>query len=509
MWTLQNVGQATGYRTFNKIDWFRQVTAKLLKEQQPNGLWKGPKGEIVSTSFALLYLARARGPLGICKLRFADAATPAESKAKPAGQPAKPAQSRRGRNDKPEKPADAADKPPAQDWNNRPNDMFNLVQYMSRECEVPVSWQIADIDQPVFELIETPVLYLATDNAFTLSKENIERLREYLDAGGTLVCVPEGRNVSDPQRSMKALATALFPQSELQMLRVEHPIFQLHRKLKSNIAVAAIGSDSRLKMFFVQRDIGRDLQQGSERSRDAFDLLTNIYLYATGMDPRRPRLQTNYVIPSDYPTRGSISAARIKTKGEYDPEPLALPQFQAFLAKFHGIELKLTDAAPSELKDQRVAFLTATRSSSLTDTEAAALRKWLDAGGTLWIDAVAGRSETATRLDAMVAQLSFKSSDVRSLPTDTPIYTGQGLPAGYDNRSITWRRFSITQGDRGTAPQLYGAYIGDRLAVVICRDDLTSGLAGAETWEISGYSPTSARRLVANGILELIRSATK
>src|SRR6185295_17839501 len=69
-WTNQNVGLASGYRTFKGVDWFREATAQLLNKQGADGLWKGPKGDQVSTSFALLYLYRAYGPLGICKLRF-------------------------------------------------------------------------------------------------------------------------------------------------------------------------------------------------------------------------------------------------------------------------------------------------------------------------------------------------------------------------------------------------------------------------------------------------------
>ena len=33
MWTIQRVGQATGRRTFNGIDWFRHVTAEILQKQ--------------------------------------------------------------------------------------------------------------------------------------------------------------------------------------------------------------------------------------------------------------------------------------------------------------------------------------------------------------------------------------------------------------------------------------------------------------------------------------------
>jgi hypothetical protein len=401
------------------------------------------------------------------------------------------------------------DAPDVQHWNNRPNDLFNLVSYMSKEFEVPVSWQIADIDQPVVELIETPVLYLATDKSFTLSAEGVKRLREYIDAGGTLVCVPEGTNAGPALRSMKALAASLFPEGELQPLAADHPAMQSHRKLKGSIAVAAVRTEVRMAMFIVQRDIGRDLQLGiSDRSRDAFDLMSNIYVYATGVNPRRPRLQSNYILSRDYPTRAMISAARIKTQGVYDPEPGALSQLKAFLAKSHGIDLRVSERAPAELAaaDQPLAFLTVTRSSSLPDGEAAALRKWIESGGTLWIDVAAGNPGAAVRLDALLAQLSLREAQIKPVPDGARIITGEGLEGGHDNRTVSWREFSQAQGARAAnaPPEISVAHIGDRPAVFISRQDLASGLAGIDAMEISGYKPASARRLIANGVLELI-----
>ena len=78
---------------------------------------------------------------------------------------------------------------------------------------MPTNWQIADLDQPVYELIETPVLYMATDRSFKLLPEQVKKLKDYLDAGGTLVCVPEGRSTSAPLASMKALAAEVCPAS--------------------------------------------------------------------------------------------------------------------------------------------------------------------------------------------------------------------------------------------------------------------------------------------------------
>ena len=44
-------------------------------------------------------------------------------------------------------------------------------------------------------------------------------------------------------------------------------------------------------------------------------------------------------------------------------------------------------------------------------------------------------------------------------------------------------------------------FIGDRAAIVLSLEDLTCGLAGLDHWNIFGYTPASARRLVVNGAL--------
>ncbi len=161
MWTIQRVGQATGYRTFNGVDWFRDVTAEMLNRQQESGLWADPTGQqgpLVSTGFALLYLSNSYAPIAISKVRFD-------------GQ-----------------------------WNNRPHDLWNFVDYASDQYEVDTSWQIVELDEPVYQLIESPILYLATDKGFELSDKETDHLRDYLDAGGLLVAQPRpGQCGNGPQ----------------------------------------------------------------------------------------------------------------------------------------------------------------------------------------------------------------------------------------------------------------------------------------------------------------------
>ena len=290
-WTIQNVGQATGYRTFNKVDWFREVTARLLNSQQPDGTWYGPKGAHVSTSFALLYLSRARGPLGICKVRF-DPTAHASVKPRPGAKP------------------DAAH---STSWNNRPNDMYNYVTDVGRRLETPTSWQIVDLDQPVYELIECPMLYLATDKPFKLAPEQVQRLKEYIDAGGLLGCVPEGKAaLGPPLASMKALAEELCPGLEpVRRTDKKHPFYSLGNRMTVATPTLSYETFIRPRVIVVEKDLGRELQANKPKERDAFDLLANIYLYAVGKDSRRPRIVTNYLIQRNMTPKVQVRGARI------------------------------------------------------------------------------------------------------------------------------------------------------------------------------------------------------
>lgn len=472
LWTIQNVGQATGYRKFNNIDWFREATAVLLNQQGADGLWKGPKGPTVSTSFALLYLYRARGPLAFCKVRFGDteAAAPA-----------------------------ARGKGPTTSWNNRPNDLANLTDDITEMLEVPTSWQIADLDQPVYELIESATLYLTTDKPFTLTDAQIARLREYINAGGLLILAPEGNNPALVIKSMQNLAQQLYPDRELVKLPAEHGINTISRKLSGKLPVSYIDSGTRPLVVLIEKDISRDLQANQRKKNESFDLMTNLYLYAAGRDQRRPRVETTYVqMPAESP-KETIGAARIKYAGNFDPEPESLNQLSAFTAKHHNIKLDVTIATPRELKPtQKIAFLTLTEGAKLTEEEAKAIRAWIDAGGTLWVDAAGGRNAAMEAVEESLTRLGFTPNDYKQIGS-SPIATGKTRrPGGYEMSKPSFR-----PNDEGLMPSLRVIEVNARPAVYVARGDIAAGLAGANTFDILGYAPDTTRKYVANSVLDL------
>lgn len=466
MWTIQRVGQASGRRTFNGTDWFRTVTAEMLNRQGDDGLWTDPtgnQGKLLSTGFALLYLANALEPVAVSKLRFDGA------------------------------------------WDNRPNDLWNFAEYASDIYETDTTWQIVSLDQPVYELADSPLIYLATHEPFTLSQAQIERLREYIQAGGMLVFNPEapwGR-VSG---SVEALVEALFPGRALEPVAEFHPFYSLHTKLSPNVPMQMVHNGVRPLLVVFTRDIGRGLQSNDpKRNSDSFVAMSNLYLFAVGTESQRTRLQTHYVTPPTRQPSERVPTARIKYDGESDPEPGALTQLGAVMARDHGINLDVQTVTPDQLADQRIAFLTTSGSGALSDDEATSLRAWVEAGGTLWLDAAGGTTDAVSSANALLAK-TFPGRVVTPLAEQSPIYTGEGLGVGaHDNRRVTFSRFAQRQMGQTPDPRLQAITLDGRTAVIYSPEDLTAALAGCEHWGVFGYAPTSARQLVANGVLAVMR----
>jgi hypothetical protein len=475
-WTIQRVGSATGYRRFNGTDWFRDITAMLLSKQQPTGVFLGDKGNQLSTGFALLYLCRANDPMAISKVRFKKGAVEGN-------------------------------------WNNRPHDIWNFTDYASDIYEVKTTWQIAEPAQPVHELIEAPVMYLATDQFHTFTDQEVNNLRTYMEAGGVLVCNPEDGK-GEAMKTYKELAKKIFPTKELEKVdnqgKDAHPIYDLHAKVPTGATFSMISNSIRPMMIVLNTDISKGLQANDASRAAGFPLLSNIYLYATGKNTKRGRLQNNFLFQKPGPTSQSISVARIKHSGNFDPEPNALRQMKAMFANTWKIDLQFKDVSPKDLKDQKIAFLTTVGDGSLSSDEAAAVKKWVESGGVLWLDAAGGSTSALDKAREFLTKIAPQAT-MSQVSSDHPIITGSGLQGGFDNKRVKYRFFTLVGDTRqgGMGPvftprlQIVKLTDSDKQGVIIySAEDLTCGMAGLEHWRIFGYSVDFARRLVANGILQ-------
>jgi hypothetical protein len=464
MWTMQRVSQATGYQSFNNINLSRQVTAEILNRQRPDGLWSDESGlssQMVSTCFAMLYLSNALQPSGIAKVRY--------------------------------------DGP----WDNRPHDIWNFTDYASDAFETPLTWQIVTPNEPLRELSESPILYLASDKTINLDNKAIENLRNYLYAGGMLILNPDG-NDPGAKRSFMDLAKQILPDYEPIDLDREHLLNSILHQV--NVPAKVVSNGIRPLIIMPTRDLSRALQEGDERD-EAFQFMLNTYLYAVGRVTRRNRLDDQFLVMDSAKERGlrQIPVAQILL-GPGDPEPMALPQLSAFMALNHRATLDTKSVKPEAISSGvRVAFLPVTEGVALNDAQAESLMNWVSGGGTLIIDAAGGGGPAGEALSEVLTKLAGGQGGA-VIPSFDPIISGEGLGStAHDNSYINFNRFTSFNRRVGNSPLIRAIDVDGRPGIIYSNEDLTATLAGVEHWGIQGYTVESARKIVAN----LILAATK
>ena len=240
-----------------------------------------------------------------------------------------------------------------------------------------------------------------------------------------------------------------------------------------------------------------DLQLGAgEASKSGFELLANIYLFATDEGVLQPRGWNYWPKAREFESAATTGIARLKYKGNYDPEPLAWRRLAIHMGNRYRIKLDVTSPLPIAELDARshpVAAMTGTDAFSLDEQETGSLKKYFREGGTLIVDAAGGSRKFDQAVERQILTLP-DDAEIGPIAAKHTIYAG---PEVVDK--VTYRRgFALALGPARNAPRLIAVKSGNRLAIIYSREDLTAGLMGYQLHGIRGYSPQSASALMTN-----------
>ena len=144
-----------------------------------------------------------------------------------------------------------------------------------------------------------------------------------------------------------------------------------------------------------------------------------------------------------------------------------------------------------------LAHLTGTQSVNLTADAKSSLRRYIDSGGLLLLDAAGGSTEAAGSFDVLLREL-YPTVTIAPLPLEHPIYHAQAM-GGQEITSVSYRRSTDLQPVR--ISRLRGATVNQKLIAIVSYEDLSGGLVGYSTGGLTGYSPASATDLLRNIIL--------
>jgi len=452
LFSLEHVGLVSGYKYFGGHNWYAEGSGELLSRQKDDGSW-GYGHRPYKTAFAILFLVRGRSPVLINKLKY------------------------EGR------------------WNARPRDAANLTSYLSSTFERAVNWQVIDITSPLADLQDAPILYISGAGPCEFTAEQIAKLRAFALRGGLILSEAAGNN-ADFTIDMQKLYKKLFASFPLRQLAEDHPIYSLHFAPSAPAGLMGVSNGVRLLAIHSPRELSLALQLGpAEAEKSCFELLANIYLFATDKGTLRPRGASSWPEPQEFTPAATIRVARLKYKGNYDPEPLGWGRLAVIMGNRYKIKLEVsrpTNITELDAGAWPVAAMTGTEAFVLSEAEAEALKKYFAAGGTLIIDAAGGAGPFAAAVEKQILTLI---PNTRPRPISTAVlYQG---PAAI--RKVRYRRdYALLLGPGSRDPLLRAIVVQNRLAVIYSRQDLTAALVGYPCHGLRGYSPQSAVALMTN-----------
>ncbi len=474
LYGLERAGRLSGQRFFGNRDWYREGAEKLVSLQdQLVGKWAqgvGPeKDPLLTTSFALLFLAKGRAPVLINKLKHG----------------------------------------PGDDWNNDRDDARHLTALVSRDWKHLLTWQVVD---PAFAdvaaLLQAPILYFNGHEAPSFNAAARKNLRSYVEQGGFIVaeaCC--GEPAFD--QGFRALMKDLFPEPEydLKPLAEDHPVWRARWPLKPEVhPLWGIEHGCRTVVIYSPQDLScfwnqMEAQPDNPAVIKAQRVGQNIVDYATGRELPAEKLAVREVrdFTAEPPRRGELHIAKLRHAGDWNVAPMAVPNLTSTLRDRLNFQVVLNhrELLPSDpaLINYPLIYIHGRGALSFGDDDLERLRRHLvPGGGTFFADAACGSPAFDASFRQFVAKL-LPGKKLEPIPPDDDVYTEK---VGYDLSEV---QYSKAAGGGRNRPELEGVKIDGHWAVIYSRYDIGCALERQQGLDCKGYNHESAMKIAANIVL--------
>lgn len=472
LYAVERIGVAGGLKYFGTVDWYQKGADFLVAKQKKDGSWYGGAGfigNLADTSFAVIFLARGRAPVAFNKLNW-----------------------------------QGGERAAAGNWNQRPRDVANLTRWIGRSIERDLNWQIVSLDSPLRDLHDAPILYMSGSEPVKLDDAHKDKLRQYVHGGGMILAHADCGNRAFANTARK-LGSELFAGYEFRELPANHPIYTTRyprAKWKTKPSVLGLSNGVRELMLLVaQSDPGKAWQLNTVGGKEeVWQLAANVVSYASDQRDLRYKGDTHIVEASpDAKTTRAVRVARLSYKGNWDPEPGGWVRLRNILRNTDRIDLVVDPVAlgSGKLDGADVAHLTGTAKLKLDGAAKAQLKKFLDGGGTLVVDAAGGAEAFASSAEAELAALPG-GGRFETLRPDHPLYRGK------DVLKVAYRasaQKALT--GKTAAPRIKAISLGGRPTVLLSREDLSAGLVGQLVDGVLGYTPAAATELMRRILLNV------
>ena len=464
LYGYERVGLASGRKYFGGKDWFQHFAKKIVAANGRYG------DSIHNAAFHLMFLARGRVPVWINKLEI-----------------------------------------PGQAWNNRPNDVYFLNKYISEYREHEVNWQVVNVDTSTpADWIGAPLMWVSSPTDLALNADQIAKIKEYIDLGGTLIFNPE-EGSSSFRASVENLAEQMYPDLKFTDLDPKHPMANLlegdaRGSRKPDIKVLSNGA--RVLMVMPKDDWGmtfqKDLKPDPDKNKH-WKYIINIYGVVTDRGSLTPRLSSPLVQKESKPSKGTIKVVIPQWQdaaGKF-PETDVYRMMKNYMHNLTGMQLQIDYAPISSIADANPALvhMVGVNEVEIKPDERKAIQAYIQSGGTVLIENLGGKGQFA---QSIVRQLEgILPGRDEGVNARADIITGRNLPEGSTkNRRLVYRRSVLENSNPDARLMLRGYAQNDRYPVLLSYEDLSLGMLGVKQYGINGYGSSTARDLMVNILLE-------
>jgi hypothetical protein len=478
LYGVERIGVASGYKYFGDVDWYERGADFLVSKQNPkDGSFGptdagncGPDAQMVSTCFAILFLARGRAPVMMNKLDY-----------QIAGQEA--------------------------NWNERPRDAANIAHWVGKQIETPLNWQVSTIASQPRDWHDAPILYLSGNQPLAFTPEEQAKLKQFVEDGGVIVGNADcGKKLFAD--SFRKLGTSMFGNYEFAPLAPTDIILHDEQfnaaKWRRKPTILGLYNGARQLMILIPAaDPARAFQMEQTTGKEElFQMMGNLYLYTVDKDEMWVKGDSYYVAANPSITAlHTIDVARLHYDGNWNPEPGGWRRINAIMHNGDSIDVKThaVELGKDSLAGTKIAHLTGTDRFRLTTTQISALQAFIQGGGMLIVDAAGGKTAFTEAAEKNLAAIFGADADQLKdpLPEDDALYT-----TGGKLDEIRYRTFARSILGSSKAPRLRGIRKDGRLVCVYSAEDLSVGLVGQPVDGILGYTPATATELMRKILLE-------
>ncbi|MFW6058718.1 MAG: DUF4159 domain-containing protein [Phycisphaeraceae bacterium] len=414
------------------------------------------------------------------------------------------------------------------DWNTDPNDINNLLIWMKSKLEVNFTWEAKDLNEVDLTGETAPLLYRTGHRAFSFTPDQRQRLRDYVMRGGTIIfdtCYGKAGFAESVREEM----AQIFPDHPLKQLALDHPVYHAYYPNAGMVQytegsgghtgpaeLEGIEVNCRLGVIFSPHDLScgwdmhtNNIEGGSWiESEYALRLGANIVSYATATRDMGVSLtEAKAYVDESETTMDRFRVGQLIHEGEWRPDEVGLQNLLDQVGQKTALQISFAtegvEPDAGELSRYPFVYMTGHDEFTWSEAQVAAIRRYLANGGFIFADACCGREAFDVAFQREMGKV-LRSSDgegtpLAALPPKHAIYSIHKTVDRVQYTEATHIRSRNVRDDG--QPQLLGATVNGRVAVVYSPIALNVGWRVNPVPYAVGYDPESALDLGMNVVM--------